>query len=745
MRPFNKIVNGASAAFGYLTAPPFIRSSNKIQAKESLAGSPRGALAGFGVSNEDEVIEKKGIEGYRAMARDPEITADTDLRLVGMMPGAQITPPDSSEEGKRAAEFVEAVITRMSGSIIDVFRDQMLREAIETGFFITEPVQAKIDLPSFGGSVIGLSSLKVRPSENFNDGIHQDKHGNIEYFEQSGYSGTNPKATLDDVIYYAFRGRPWNPYGRSIYYSAYDWWYAKKTLLRLYMIFATVNASGIRELEIPDDLFKQDSAAGMSMLRKMGEYASIVRKKSQKLTIHIPPGTAGYHFIRGIRELANAEIRKAILYDETINASSQTGILSDNKEVAQSNVYGSMLAQGKAYCESIAEQLFRRILDWNGFHSWPTPLLIPEPIIKQNVDPIPIIDSLVTGWQSGFFTDADVPAELRQQLVRQAVRPMGIDHEDKAAEPDEKEGQRKKDEDVKAVQFAGAPPGRRRSDILKLKVEAKKAEVNGAENLTEAWQDNLPALKKKLNSALFDAAGKWKTKDYSAVRKTVEDNITSGGSKIRKVLTDDLIDRYKTGQDNAANIIPVRAAVSVVPVMVSPVQAQKMLAQHVYLTMGDTYKSLTNEIYYALENAIKGGISEREAMAQINKILADGGFTPGRATTIVNTSMSQAYNQGRMELFNQLSDPDGQVPGGIIGYQFSAVMDDATTELCQEYDSQFFHVDDPSMPDPPLHYGCRSVLLPVFTGEEPWDGGEWTDLSTSKSMSSNIPDGFGGN
>jgi len=132
-------------------------------------------------------------------------------------------------------------------------------------------------------------------------------------------------------------------------------------------------------------------------------------------------------------------------------------------------------------------------------------------------------------------------------------------------------------------------------------------------------------------------------------------------------------------------------------------------------------------------------------MAKIGRLLEENGINAGRATTIVNTSLGQAYNQGRMSLFNQLSDPDGVEPGGIIGYQFSAVMDDATTDICQSYDGQFFRVDDPSLPEPGLHYGCRSVLLPVFTGEEPWGGGEWTDLDKSKSLSSGIPDGFGGN
>lgn len=704
---------------------------------ELLQGSPY-LFIGAGSTNEDEIIAAKGVEGYRKMGRDAEVAADTDLRLIGMMPGAQIVPADNDEDAIRAAELVEAVMTAMRGSTLDVLRDQMLRESIVTGYLIAEPKQKFIDLPSFGGKIIGLDSIKVRPSENFTDGIQVDAHGNIEFFKQN--TGDNVEVTLEQIIYYAFRGSSYNPYGRSVYYAGYDFWVLKEILTRLFGVFCTVNASGIRELEIPDNLFKQDSASGMAMLKKLGEYASIVRKKSQKLTFHIPQGTAGYHFIRGIRELCNAEIRKAILYDETINASSQEGILSDNKAVAQSNVYGSMFAQGQAYCESIAEQLFRRILDWNGYYTWPTPKLIPEPIRERNADPVPIIEALTKAVQSGVLPP--LSGEAVTQTMRQLMRPMGVDIDDTAPEPDSNP---EKSEAHERLMFAGAPPGRRHSDLMRMKREAIEAEDQGQEALAGAWNNNLPALKKSLNNALFDSKGAWKSKDYAVVRKAVEDNITTGGSKIRTVLTDISVDRYNVGYDDASDTVPINASVSVTPVIVNPAAARKMLNQRVYLTMGKSYQDMTNDIYFILENAINGGISEREAMSQINNYLTEKGISPGRATTIVNTSLGQAYNDGRMSLFSQLSDPDGTEPGGIIGYQFSAVMDDATTEICLSYDGKFFKVDDPSLPEPELHYGCRSVLLPVFTGEEPWGGAEWTSFDKSKSLTSGISEGFGGN
>jgi uncharacterized protein with gpF-like domain len=71
-------------------------------------------------------------------------------------------------------------------------------------------------------------------------------------------------------------------------------------------------------------------------------------------------------------------------------------------------------------------------------------------------------------------------------------------------------------------------------------------------------------------------------------------------------------------------------------------------------------------------------------------------------------------------------------------------MDDYTTDECEFLNGQFFRVDDPNIPLPPLHHNCRSVLIPVFTGEEPWSPGGWTTLEQSKEWSGLTAPGFGG-
>ena len=63
----------------------------------------------------------------------------------------------------------------------------------------------------------------------------------------------------------------------------------------------------------------------------------------------------------------------------------------------------------------------------------------------------------------------------------------------------------------------------------------------------------------------------------------------------------------------------------------------------------------------------------------------------------------------------------------IQGFQFSAVMDQKTTAVCASLDQKTFRIEDASalVNRPPLHWNCRSILLPILIGDvEP----EWTGL-----------------
>lgn len=89
--------------------------------------------------------------------------------------------------------------------------------------------------------------------------------------------------------------------------------------------------------------------------------------------------------------------------------------------------------------------------------------------------------------------------------------------------------------------------------------------------------------------------------------------------------------------------------------------------------------------------------------------------TPSRLETIVRTNLSEAYNSGRMALY---ADPD--VVDVVDALQYSAIIDSRTTEFCRSYDQFTRPPTDPAWQEivPPNHFNCRSIVVPVVSGEE---------------------------
>ena len=672
---------------------------------------------------------------------DTVLKSSVTIRLLGTLPGSQIQARNESDEAKESADFIQGITEEIPGSFHGILRDQMYKEGLLTGLSISEPVEAKINLPEFG-DVIGIGDIKVRPTESFEEGIIQDVHGNIIKFRQTTAAG-KIEIEPNRVIYYAHEGSPANPSGISVALAPKRWIELKAALAAGYDDFIGISAGGMNKCWIPDDFYADEWEATLAKMKKLVGNKNLVLPESYKMQTDIPPGNAGYHYVQGILH-CNKEIRAGVLLDEILNAEGQKTGSYGSKKVSQSVVYEAYAAEGAAFCETVAEQFFRNILIRNGFENHPIPYLISTPPTASDGEIDKVLASLAAAMTSGLITEA-IPPEVQKQIQSAALKTIGVAYEiDMGGDDDtgDGDGNKKKeepDEEASGINIiaATAPMGRRPADVRRWRKEAEAAEEDGQTKLVEAWQSNLPNLKKKLNGVFFDSSGHWKTRDPSKIRSAVEDNISTGGAVITKTLVDILIDRYDNGKDDAEQMVPVIASVSITPTVINPSVVMKMLKQNVILTMGNNYQRMTGKIYHILARAAAGNYSERVAMAKVSRYLVDNGITPGRATTIVNTSLAQAYDLGRMQIFGPLADPDGLTPGGIIGFNYSALMDGTTTDICKKYHMHNFRVDDPSAPTEILHYGCRRGWIPIFTGETPWasrDDRVWTSLEESASM-----------
>lgn len=85
---------------------------------------------------------------------------------------------------------------------------------------------------------------------------------------------------------------------------------------------------------------------------------------------------------------------------------------------------------------------------------------------------------------------------------------------------------------------------------------------------------------------------------------------------------------------------------------------------------------------------------------------------PARLETIIRTNLTDVYNQGRLVQGEQAEE-------FLEGWQYSAIIDGRTTEVCQALDGTTFEAGDARVNSlrPPRHFNCRSVLVPIVVGE----------------------------
>lgn len=88
--------------------------------------------------------------------------------------------------------------------------------------------------------------------------------------------------------------------------------------------------------------------------------------------------------------------------------------------------------------------------------------------------------------------------------------------------------------------------------------------------------------------------------------------------------------------------------------------------------------------------------------------------------TLSRTNLFEAMNEAR---YAEFTDPE--LEGFVEALEYSAILDDRTTDICTNLDNSVYNADSDIWNEfrPPNHYNCRSLLIPI-TKIDGWDGQE---------------------
>ena len=171
---------------------------------------------------------------------------------------------------------------------------------------------------------------------------------------------------------------------------------------------------------------------------------------------------------------------------------------------------------------------------------------------------------------------------------------------------------------------------------------------------------------------------------------------------------------FDSGFDSAqAEISPTRKMESVINF---PEEFEDTLNERSFYITGVDRDRILKKARQTLINGIEKGDTTKEVIHKLNQLF-EGEYEigAGQLEAIVRTNTNKVFNMGRRRYFE-----DPKLNGFVKAYQYSAIIDSRTSDICDRLDGKIYAVGDPYIDQitPPLHFNCRSLLVPVVEGEE---------------------------
>lgn len=112
-----------------------------------------------------------------------------------------------------------------------------------------------------------------------------------------------------------------------------------------------------------------------------------------------------------------------------------------------------------------------------------------------------------------------------------------------------------------------------------------------------------------------------------------------------------------------------------------------------------------------IDNTIRRGLNEgwtnKELVRQVRKTTR---LTESQAAALVRTAVTKTQSTAQTTVFQENKEV-------LKGMRFTAVLDSRTSQICAHHDGTIYDVDDTRYL-PPLHWRCRSTVVPVVRGYE---------------------------
>lgn len=580
--------------------------------------------------------------------------------------------------------------------------EEMIEEIIsayEFGFSVSEKTFMVRD-----DGKLSLRFIKTRYPGTWM--LHTDAFGNVSKYEQRGVNAAIdvPKECL---IHYVNKRKFQNPYGTSDLRPAYQAWFTKKHITRWYAIFIEKAASPIPIARYDKQATPDEREKIYNAIKKFQTKAAMAIPKHIEVEF-LEAKSNGEAFTKGI-DIFNMFIGRSLLIPDLLGF--QGG------ETA-----GGSYALGKTQMEIFFKHIRRRreVLEKviNNEIVWPIVLynfgyVDNYPKFKfrdiSRDETLEAVKLWLDAAKSQFYKPSDEEIDHFRNIINFPIADREVEKaplEDPAAVQDPTLATDEETEvEVYPTKDGGNSFARARKYPPASGAFGNKTNFDLIEKQLDTALDSFLAVGKgtveKIFTDFLDDIDRKKIVQRQKIDKLdalALKNVAGLRQKLYKALTD----LYKKSKEVAASELFKSN-------FAKPIVAEeflKILDNETFQFIGDWEYNVTKNARLAIIQAIKDGKSIAQVVDLVDSETKAKSITS--LETYARTKFTEVMNKGRIEFFESSKV--------ISGYQYSAVLDDRTTEICRGLHGKKFKMGD--QPIPPMHFNCRSILVPITIYEE---------------------------
>jgi SPP1 gp7 family putative phage head morphogenesis protein len=740
--------------------------------------------------NPDPLILRKTLNIYDDMFfKDEQIQALLTLKKSFIIGNGWLINTYQTENEK-LDELKDFIYFCLDTNFKGIFNEALsgILTSFQFGFSVSEIVLQKITEGKFKGK-IGLNRLITRPPHSFE--FRLNPQGDIVNLQQNCLSVIKKDLPINKFLIYTNKGQFGNPYGVSDLRSIYGWYVFKDMLIKYAAIAGERNSMPYAVGKVPKNTSQSDRTKFKNILSKMQAKGVAVLDDDSKIELLESSKAGNQEYYKIMIELCNNHYSKAFLLPELLGFSSHEGG-SQALGREQFDIFMNSVAypEQQRLSDCINERIIKPLIDLNFGKQEEYPYFEFKKAEKDNSEQL--LNSYILAVEKGIIKNTLEDENLireklghpereedEQDVLEPIIEPIQEPMLDKDIEkPEDTIKEVKKeiadtniiaDDDFEDGDIAILRNGRlmkpKKEEMAEIKDDIKwrRPLTQFEENVSlNTIKSDIESQEKDMALGLFKVIDEIKTElENKVIKQKIVENkkfnlindlmiSESLMADLGNVFSQSLNSAYKVAKQVAKEDTIKRTEFAEKQYTIGAIESKQTIAylnaKGISLT-GTEQEFILKGVKNILTDGLKTGKTQSQVVSNLEDFFnqnyvaqlnskgdeIDINSIGGRLETVIRTNLNDAYNQGRMALYN---DPD--IKGFVEALQYSAIIDDATTDFCAGMDGKIYPASDAIWDTitPPNHFNCRSILIPVFQGES---------YEVSDKIKEEPAKGFGGN